>query len=104
MKGYPKKLNTKADYEYVRKYFSEDQWKPDWQALLDSMKDWVPIGEIASADDGVVDDTHKVTEQTSTDSGEEVVTYTQWELQTIPTCKLLRLGFTEEYVTSVLAA
>lgn len=104
MKGYPKRLNTKSDYEYVRKNFPASQWVPDWQALLDTEKDWVPTGELESADAGITDDTHKVTEQTNTDEGgEAVTTYTQWELQIIPTCKLLRLGFTEEYVAEVIA-
>ncbi|MCD8364701.1 MAG: hypothetical protein LUC83_02580 [Clostridiales bacterium] len=102
MRGYPKKLNTMADYEYVRANFPEEQWRQDWQTLLDSMKDWVPTGEVESADDGIVDDTHKITEQSDADAGSESVTYIQWELQTIPTCKLLRIGFTEEYVTSIL--
>ncbi len=98
MKGYPKRLNTKEDYEYVRANFPEEQWRPDWQALLDSMKDWVPVGTVESLDAGVNDETHKVI---SEGEGEEEI-YTQCELQVIPSCRLLRLGFTEDYVRSVL--
>ncbi len=98
MKGYPTKLNTMADYEYVRQNFPTEKWKPDWEDLLNSMKDWVPIGEVESPDAGITDDTHKVIEQSE---GEEV-TYIQCELQVIPTCRLFRLGFTEDYVRAVV--
>ena len=45
MRGYPKNLNTKKDYEYVRANFPAEEWKPDWQKLLDTMKDchWVIV-------------------------------------------------------------
>ncbi|MCD8286150.1 MAG: hypothetical protein LUD50_02860 [Clostridia bacterium] len=104
MRGYPKRLNTKADYEYAREHFPTEQWLPDWQKLLDTMRDWVPVGEVESADAGVTDDTHKVVESTAQgEDGEDVATYTQYELQVIPTCRLLRLGFEEDYVASVVA-
>ena len=31
MRGYPKYLSTKADYEYVREHFSKEQWQADFQ-------------------------------------------------------------------------
>lgn len=99
MKGYPKTLNTKEDYEYVKENFPAEQWKPDYQKLLDSMNDWVPTGKLDSEDDGIVDDTHKITEE---NSGSEKKTYVQWEMQEIPTCKLNRLGFTVEEVKAAL--
>ena len=103
MKGYPKNLNTKEDYEYVRENFPSSEWKKDWQNLLDTMEDWVPTGELKSKDDGKTDSTHKVIESETTGAdGEKTTVYTQCELQTIPTCKLLRLGFTKQYVQSVV--
>jgi len=101
MRGYPKTLNTKEDYEYVKANFPKAQWKPDYQKLLDSMKDWVPTGKLKSERDGITDSTHKVTEENNVeDSGEKA--YVQWELQEIPTCRLYRLGFTEEEVRTAI--
>ncbi len=101
MRGYPKTLNTKEDYEYVKANFPEGQWKPDYQKLLDSMKDWVPVGKLESEGDGTTDGTHKVTEENrDRDGGEKA--YVQWELQKIPTCKLYRLGFTEKEVRAAI--
>ncbi len=101
MRGYPKTLNTKEDYAYVKENFPEGQWKPDYQKLLDSMNDWVPVGKLDSEEGGTVDDTHKVTEENNVGEGGEK-TYVQWELQKIPTCKLYRLGFTEEEVRAAI--
>ena len=41
MVGYPNFLNTKEDYIYVHDNFQKEQWLPDFQALLDTMKDWL---------------------------------------------------------------
>ncbi len=101
MRGYPNTLNTKEDYEYVKEYFSEDEWKKDWQALLDSEKDWFQTGVLPDEKSGVTDDTHKVVAETDDESGE--TRYLQFELQVIPTCRLNRLGFTEEEVKAALA-
>ena len=103
MKGFPKTLNTKEDYEYVKGNFPAKQWVPEYQKLLDSMKDWVPTGKLESADSGISDNTHKVTEEAGNESGGEKA-YIQWELQEIPTCKLNRLGFTKEEVQAAIAS
>jgi len=42
MKGFPKHLNTRADYEYVRDNFPAEQWGPAWQSLLDTRFSWLP--------------------------------------------------------------
>lgn len=99
MRGYPKNLNTKKDYEYVRANFPAEEWKPDWQKLLDTMKDWFFEGNLESKDDGVVDETHKIVES---GQGEEK-TYAQYVLEVNPTCKLLQLGFTEAEVMAALS-
>ena len=31
MRGYPKHLNTRADYEYVRTHFPKEMWKEDFE-------------------------------------------------------------------------
>ena len=40
MIGYPKHLNTKADYEYVRSNFPKEIWENDFRALLETTHDW----------------------------------------------------------------
>ena len=40
MKGYPKNLNTKFDYLYVKENFKKDLWEKDFQNLLDTRMDW----------------------------------------------------------------
>ncbi len=104
MRGYPKILNTKDDYEYVRDNFPKSQWQADWQNLLDTMRDWVPLWTLKSRESGIEDETHKITSETrDNEYGEYPETvYTQWEYQVIPTCKLLILGFSEEEVTAAL--
>lgn len=100
MKGFPKYLNTKEDYEYIRANFSEDQWKPAWQKLLDEQKNWYPTGDLASKEVGLTDDTHRISEEQQTDG---TVKYIQLEYQDDPGCKLARLGMTKDYVEKVLA-
>lgn len=99
MRGYPKNLNTKKDYEYVRSNFTAEEWKPDWKKLLDTMKDWFFEKNLESADEGVTDETHKIVESSQ---GEEK-SYAQYVLAVNPTCKLLQLGFTEAEVRAALS-
>lgn len=99
MRGYPKNLNTKEDYEYVRANFPAEEWKPDWQKLLHTMKDWFFEKDLESEDQGVADETHKIVE---TMQGEEKL-YAQYVLEVNPTCKLLQLGFTEDEVIAALS-
>lgn len=98
MKGYPKHLNTKADYEYVRQNFPRFAWKKDFEDLLTSSKDWVNMGEITG--DCVTDDTHKVVTDAEMDSGEKK-SY-QFELKENPTAKIFRIGYTVDEVEKIL--
>lgn len=107
MKGFPKTLNTKADYEYARSNFALSEWLPLFEGLLSSRFVWLPTGEVASVEAGVTDITHKVVEEIpsgSEDSSEEKK-FTQYELVENPAAKIFRLGYTvsevEEIVTAV---
>lgn len=109
MKGYPKNLNTKADYEYVKANFAPEEYLPDFQSLLDTMYDWFFVKELTSEEEGITDDTHKVIvskeERPATVEGEEqtiITTYAQYEYRINPTCKLHALGYTEEEVRAVV--
>lgn len=101
MRGYPKTLASREDYEYVAANFPPEQWKPDWQALLDSMCDWFYVRELADKSEGTIDATHKI-EQGEDETG--ATTYTQYEWRVNPTCKLFRIGFTEAEVREKLEA
>lgn len=90
MVGFPENLNTKEDYEYIRKNFPKEQWQPAFQNLLDTMHAWFNVGEITG--DGLTDDTHKI----AVDE-QHNVRY-QYEYKADTNCKLLRLGYTEDEV------
>jgi hypothetical protein len=100
MKVFPKFLNTKADYEYIKNNFPAEQWNPCWQHLLDERKNWFPTGSVESEEAGIIDATHKVVKYES----DGVVIFTQMELQDDPNCNLYRLGFTVEEVEAALAS
>ena len=55
MVGYPKYLNTKDDYEFVRKNFPKDMWQSAFESLLDTRRDWFNEGEITGT--GITDET-----------------------------------------------
>jgi predicted SAM-dependent methyltransferase len=95
MKGYPKHLNTKQDYEYVRKNFPKRKWEKDFKALLESEKVWQQVKVLDDKAKGVVDDTHKVAES---ENGK-----VQMELKIDKNSKMARLGYTREDVERILA-
>ena len=98
MRGFPKHLNSKADYEYIKANFPAEQWKPCWQELLDNKYQWFSTGNVAK-DGGTTDATHKVVTSKDMD-GNDV--YTQYEYRENPMCDMNRLGFTEKEINDVL--
>lgn len=101
MRGYPKTLNSKADYEFVRANFPAEQWVPDWQKLLDSRFVWLPTGTVESEEAGITDETHKVV---ASENSEGVTEYTQYERSENRRAKIFRIGFTVAYVEQVIAS
>jgi hypothetical protein len=99
MIGFPKHLNSKADYLYVKANFASDQWKPVWQSLLDDQQQWFNIGVITGP--GTTDTTRKVV--TNPAMGDQAAVSYQYELQNDPNCTLLQLGFTVAEVQAALA-
>lgn len=104
MKGFPKHLNTKADYEYARTHFPKSDWEQEFKNLLNT-EDWFNIGTYDSKDNLTEDDTHRIIENVeSNENGEEVVKdYGYYELQDNPMAKIYRIGYTKEEVTAILA-
>jgi hypothetical protein len=104
MRGYPKHLNSKADYEYVLKHFP-DQGKKACQQLLDTQKEWLSVGKITEIVDGekpvegalisgIEDATHKVV---TNEAAEKVESY-QYEHKVDPNCRMSQLGMIEAEV------
>ena len=109
MVGFPKNLNTKYDYEYVREHLDElggetakSKLRAEYQALIEGASCWYPEKEIASEAEGVTDDTHKiVTEQAGT--GDEATTkYMQMVYKTNEDAKIFRIGFTVSEVQDLI--
>jgi hypothetical protein len=94
MKGYPKHLNTKQDYEYVRNNFPKRKWEKDFQALLNSEKAWQVTNTLTDESKGIEDEMHKVIK-----SDDLVV---QMELKTDENSKMKKLGYRRDEVESFL--
>ncbi len=101
MKGYPKYLNTKEDYEYVKAHFPKEQWQPDYKALLDERMAWLNVGKLTNEKEGVTDNTHKIVTVGGEDAGTPVQYY-QYEHKEDKNCKLFRLGLTVEKAQDLL--
>lgn len=100
MKGFPKHLNSKQDYEYIKANFPKTEWQPCWKALLSESKQWFYTGTLNAAADGITDETHKII--TSKDNDNDDI-YMQYELKTDTSSDMIRLGFTEDEINSALA-
>lgn len=94
MVGYPKYLNTKDDYEFVRKNFPKEMWQAAFQSLLDTRCDWFNEGEING--EGVTDETHKVV--TDEQSGAKY----QYVYKENPNSRMEQLGYTEDEIKAIL--
>lgn len=101
MIGFPKWLNTKDDYMYVKDNFPPEQWKPVFQALMDERMQWLNTGLLQNETGGVADDTHKVIGG-GDDMPGMTAQYYQYEYMEDPNCRLLQLGFTVAEVESYL--
>jgi hypothetical protein len=100
MKGFPKHLNTRADYEYVRDNFPASLWQPVWQRLLDERYCWQISDTLADGDEGIEDATHRV--QVEENDGTGVTPRYQMELVEDVNAALFRLGFTVAEVSDAL--
>lgn len=101
MRGIPKHLNSKADYEYMRQNFPREEWEPVFQHLLDTQKDWFYVKELAKGEIGLSDDTHRVVVDSGM-NGQETKNY-QYELRYNTDCTMAKLGYTEDEVKAILA-
>lgn len=99
MKGFPKHLNSKYDYEYVRKNFPREEWEPLFQGLLEEKKAWFCTKKLDNDELGYKDDQRKVVECENTDGAKERY---QYELLDNPNSTMILLGYTESEIRGFL--
>lgn len=100
MKGFPKNLNSKEDYYYIKEHFEEFQWKPKWAALLSNRQNWFATKTLEAGDEGCTDDTHRV--ETHKDMLDNTEITVQYELKDDTSSDFFRFHFTEEEVNEAL--
>ena len=101
MVGFPKHLNTKEDYMYVKEKFPESQWRPCWESLIPDSQRAFFVGNLTSKEAGIEDDTHYIVESKEQESDE--IIYSQYEIKDDPSSDFFRLGFTKKEVEAALA-
>jgi hypothetical protein len=93
-------LNTKEDFRNVKRDFSKAIWKEQLQRLKDNQYEWLEKKELKNEGDGITNATHRVVVWRN-DAG-EVIKVIQEQYKKDPSCRLKRLGFTEEEVDASL--
>ena len=99
MRGFPRKLNSKFDYIYIKEHFPRGAWEPEWRQLIVESKNWFFTQKLASEANGITDDTHRI------ESGKDIdgnIEYYQYELRTDQSSDMIRLGFTEDEIKAAL--
>ena len=99
MRGYPKNLNSKQDYEYVKKYFPKYEWIRDFQKLKDDNKKWIKEERLVKKEDGIIDITSKVIEE---ENEKQEKTYYQYRFKIDPNSKANRLRIELNDVDEIL--
>lgn len=99
MRGYPKFINSKSDYEYVLKHFPKYKSELDFQKLVEDYTKWTKVEKLAKEEDGLIDKIHKIVEEEN-ESKEKV--YYQYEFKVDPNCKMVRLRFTLQEVEKII--
>lgn len=97
MRGCPRTFATKQDYLNGIATYPEET-KAELRRLIAGRFEYVPTGELADGEDGIVDDTHQVVTQQETDpeTGKTVEKRVQLEMRESGNARLFRLGFTVE--------
>ena len=98
MKGYPRHFNTRADVE-VALAMDPERTKGILRQMLEEEKDWFFAGRLASPEDGVEDEAHRIV---CDDPAAENPSYSQYELRESPSSPLRRIGMTAEEAEAIL--
>ncbi|RUM41394.1 MAG: hypothetical protein DSY80_08945 [Desulfocapsa sp.] len=89
MNGYPKHLNTKADYEYIEKHYP-DEYEEEMRKLWNTKDNYFAVRTLGGNEIGINDERMKVVESIANDGTIERV---QMRLEQDPNSKMVRLGF-----------
>ena len=108
MRGFPKNLNTKEDYEYILANFvdtADNKAKviAEFEALTDSVKGWFFDKNLPNKDAGINDELHKVVENTDMGDKDAAPTYAQYVLRDNQKAKIFDLGYTVNEVKAIIA-
>lgn len=98
MVGYPKRLNTKEDYEYVRTHFHKVEWEKDFENLLTTQYDWFFVRELGVDEKIDVGDERQY--KIVTDEERGVNSLYEWQYN--ENCKLAKVGYTVAEVEGIL--
>ena len=100
MKGFPKTFNTKKDVEFCLKEWPA-QTKAFLQRILNNRYEWLIDHKLDSSEEGIEDETHKVSK--IYDENGNVVERYQMVWEEDPNARLFRLGFTVNEVQNLLS-
>lgn len=100
MKGFPKHLNTKSDYLYIRNKFPENQWKPEFQKLIDERFNWLNIKTLKPDEAEIIDETHRI--KKIEDENKNIIEKYQQEYKEDENAKLFQIGFTVNEINEII--
>ena len=98
MRGLPKHMNTKEDFNNLIDDYPNET-KASLQELLNEKEKWLNTGLLDPGNEGITDETHKIVEVKNATG--EIERY-QYKYKEDPNAKIFRLGFTVSEVQQLL--
>ena len=100
MRGFPKYLNTKADYDYVKNHFPPEKRERDFfGALIEDSKKFVEVRTLAEGEKITPTATQKVVDEVDPATNRKISRLL--ELKPDLNCKMARLGLKEADVKAI---
>jgi hypothetical protein len=100
MRGFPKYLNTKADYDYVKTHFPPEKRERNFFGMLiEDSKKFFEVRILAEGEKITPTATQKVVEEVEAGTNRKIQILL--ELQPDPNCKMARLGIKESDIVGV---
>lgn len=93
MVGFPKWLNSKDDYLFIKENYPREQWEPYFRALLKERFGWFYVGLADGG--GIADDTHNIEIM---EDGSKL----QYEYRENQQSMIFSLGFTVSDIETIL--
>ena len=99
MIGFPKHLNSKFDYEYVKDNFPRQEWEHLYKGMLDEEKAWFCVKKLDPNESGYNDTDRKVIEFLNNEG--EIERY-QYEFLNDPNSTMALIGYNKEEIINIL--